>query len=77
VVFNSNQFKNIDNLNPTKSEDIRYKKVIENNREDMKKDLIERAKSGFYDRLKGEQDEFLQDVADATGGYAVKAPLKY
>lgn len=77
VVFNSNQFKNVDNLNPTKSEDVRYKKVIENNREDMKKDLIERAKSGFYDRLKGEQDEFLQDVADATGGYAVKAPLKY
>ena len=59
------------------SREVRLKKVIENNREDMKKDLIELAKSGFYDRLKGEQDTFLDDVAKATGSYVVKAPLKY
>lgn len=27
VVFNSNQFKNVDNLNPTKNKDIRYKRA--------------------------------------------------
>lgn len=53
VAFNSNQFKNIDNLNPTDSDDIRY-------------DMMPTMKDGFYSQLENVIINKMQKQAKAS-----------
>ena len=66
VAFNSNQFKNVDNTNPTSNEDIRYSKEAKEWNEFLDKNINEDSQGR---KLSKEQQEYFKDseVRDSEG----------